>query len=79
MVKLKYKKVYEKYISEHTKPFTAYTDNLQCQLMLNAYRYFTPMGRWTSDLHLINSVHPHDVEEGHCTYVDHMRRQSTAR
>ena len=35
--------------------------------------------RRLSDLHLIISIHPHDVEEGHCTYVDHMRRWSTAR
>ena len=35
--------------------------------------------RRSSDLHLIISVHPYDVEEGHCTYVDHMRRWSKAR
>ena len=33
----------------HAKTFTAYADNLQCQLMLKAYRYLTSMGRWTSD------------------------------
>ena len=50
MIKLKHKKVYEIFFRFQTNhKFTAYTDNLQSQLMPKAYRYFTPMSSWTSD------------------------------
>ena len=90
MIKLKYQKVYETFLSfQANHKFTAYTDNLQSQLMPKAYRYFTPMSSWTSDarrtffsssasIHT-RPRHPSDVEEGHCTDVDPLRRWSTAR
>ena len=70
------------------QPFTAYVENQQCLFMLNAYRYFTPMGSWISDARRIffsssasiytRPRHP-SYEEGHCTDIDPLRRWSTAR
>ena len=66
MIKLIYQKVYETFLSfKVNHKFTAYTDNLQSQLMPKAYRYFTSdeqldLGR-SSDLLLVLSVHPHEA------------------
>ena len=89
MIKLKYQKVYETFLSFKANHLLYYNDNLQSQLMPKAYRYFTPMSSWTSDarqtffsssayIHT-RPRHPFDVEESHCTDVDPLRRWSTAR
>ena len=90
LIKLKYQKVYETFLSfQANQKCTAYTDNLQSQHMPKAYRYFTPMSSWTSNVRRTfvsfsasihtRPRHPSDVEEGHCTDVDPLRRWSTAR
>ena len=43
-------KIYKKNTQHPGEPFTAYTDNLHCQLVLKAYRYITPMGSGTGTL-----------------------------
>ena len=85
MIQLNYQKVNETILSfQANHKFTAYTDNLQSQLIPKANRYFTPMSSWTSDarrnffsfsasIHT-RPHHPFDVEEGHCTDVDPLRR-----
>ena len=83
MIKLKYQKVYEIFRSfQANNKFTAYTDNLQSQLMPKAYRYFTPMSSWTSDARrtfFSSSASIHTRSRYPYTDVDPLRRWSTTR